>query len=489
MSIRTNANVIRTKSHIVKKVPYWLKSETVMREPEKNFVNSLFAERRVMTVSQLTAQIKGTLERSLANIEVRGEISNFKHHSSGHWYFTLKDASSQIRAVFYKQWNRLVRFTPEDGMDVRVRGRVSVYEQRGEYQFIVDMIAPVGVGAQQLAFEQQHKRLKALGFFDEGRKRKLPLLPQRIGIVTSPAGSVIRDILQVLGRRNPLIPILIAPARVQGAGAASEIASAIELLNRRTMTEGGEIDVIILARGGGAAEDLWAFNEEVVARAIFKSGIPIVSAVGHETNITIADLVADMRAPTPSAAAEMVAPPATDLLNRIAKAGDHLSRAMRHRLLVLSSRLQDLRTRRAFADAIDRFQSAIRYYRELDERAARALAMQIQQANLRLRNAETALLTLDLRAPLKFALMRTTTLNAQLRHAIEEDIASSRHQLAEHAARLEMLSPLRVLGRGYVVAKNEDGQIVTRAVGLRIGDRLRLKFSDKEIGCEINQTE
>ena len=460
-----------------------------MREPEKNPANSLFAARRVLTVSQLTAQIKGALEKNFSNIEVRGEISNFKPQPSGHWYFTLKDARAQIRAVFYKQWNRLVRFTPEDGMDVRIRGRVSVYEQRGEYQFLVDMIEPVGIGAQQLAFEQQHKRLDGLGYFDQRRKRKLPALPQRIGIVTSLAGSVIRDILHILSRRNPLIPILIAPTRVQGTGAASEIASAINLLNRQIMAEGPEIEVIILARGGGAAEDLWAFNEEIVARAIFKSAIPIVSAVGHETNITIADLVADLRAPTPSAAAEMVAPTAADLISRVAKAQGHLSRAMEHRLLVFRSRLQDLRNRRAFADAIERFQSAIRYYRELDERAARALEVQIQQADLRLRHTERALSTHDLRAPLRLARIQASTLSVQLRQVIDENIATSRHRLGELAGRLEMLSPLRVLGRGYVVAKNEDGTVVTRAGGLNVGDRLRLKFSDKEVGCEINQTD
>jgi exodeoxyribonuclease VII large subunit len=460
-----------------------------MREPEKNPVNSLFAARQVLTVSQLTAQIKGSLERGFSNIEVRGQISNYKTHPSGHWYFTLKDARAQIRAVFYKQWNRLVRFTPENGMDVRLRGRVSVYEQRGEYQFIVDIIEPVGIGAQQLAFEQQHKRLAGLGFFDQQRKRKLPAFPQRIGVVTSLGGSVIRDILHVLSRRNPLIPILIAPARVQGAGAASEIANAINLLNRQIMTEGPEIEVIILARGGGGAEDLWAFNEEIVARAIFSSRIPIVSAVGHETDITIADLVADLRASTPSVAAEMVAPTAADLSNRVAKASGHLSRAMEHRLLVWRTRLQYLCNRRAFADAIERFQTVIRYYRELDERAARALEVQIQQAGLRLRHVERVLSTHDLRAPLKLASMRANTLSAQLRKVIDEDLAASRHRLGEHAARLEMLSPLRVLGRGYVVAKNEDGQIVTRASGLQVGDRLRLKFSDKEVGCEINQTD
>lgn len=463
-----------------------------MTEPAKpaaNIANALFSERKLLTVSQLTAQIRGSLERTFSNIEVRGEISNFKKHSSGHWYFTLKDARAQIRAVFYKQWNRLVRFTPEDGQDVRIRGRVTVYDQRGEYQFIVDTIEPVGIGAQQLAFEQQYKRLEALGFFDPHRKRKLPLLPQRIGIATSPAGSVIRDILQVLGRRNPLIPILIAPTRVQGPGAAAEIAHAIEMLNRKGLTQGPEIDVIILARGGGAAEDLWAFNEEPVAKAIFNSRVPVLSAVGHETNSTIADLVADLRAPTPSAAAELVAPARDELIERLSKTGDHLSRAIRHQLLMLHSRVQDLRTRRAFTNTTRRVQAAIAHYRDLDNCAARSLSAQVQQMLLRLRRAETAICTMDLQAALKLDHMRIDALSDQVWHSMEELLSIKQRDLAEQAARLEMLSPLRVLSRGYVVAKDEAGHLVTRAAGLEKGDRLKLVFSDKEVGCEITQTE
>jgi len=464
-----------------------------MSEPAnttKNNVNDLFAQRPLLTVSQLTAQIRSSLERAFSNIEVRGEISNFKKHSaSGHWYFTLKDSRAQIRAVFYKQWNRLVRFTPEDGQDVRVRGRVTVYDQRGEYQFIVDMIEPVGIGAQQLAFEQQYKRMESLGFFDPNRKRKLPMFPQRIGIVTSPAGSVIRDILQVLGRRNPLIPILIAPTRVQGVGASGEIAQAITMLNRQGLTEGPDIDVIILARGGGATEDLWAFNEEPVAKAIFNSRVPVLSAVGHETNSTIADLVADLRAPTPSAAAELVAPARIDLLEHLSKTGNHLSRAIKHQLLIFQSHLHDLRTRRAFASTASRVQSAIAHYRDLDNQAARALNAQVQKMQVRLRRAETTICTLDLQASSRLASMRLNTLGDQLCHAMQKRHADARQVLSEDAARLDMLSPLRVLSRGYVVAKDDEGHLVTRAAGLEKGDRLRLTFSDKEVGCEVNQTE
>src|SRR5262245_41261118 len=263
-----------------------------MNDSSSNLLAALFAEQRVLTVTELTEQVKDTLESEFSALHVQGEVSTYKRHQSGQWNFTLKDSHSQLRAVCYRQWNRLMRFERENGLEVRLRGRLSVYEPRGEYQLIVEVMEPLGVGALQLAFEQQVRRLAAEGLFDEARKKKLPLLPRRVGIVTSPVGAALRDMLQILGRRNRGIDVMITPVRVQGAGAAREIVDAIRLLNKHAKKPGNEIDVIIVGRGGGSIEDLGAFHEEPVARAIYESEIPIVSAVGHETDYTIADFVA-----------------------------------------------------------------------------------------------------------------------------------------------------------------------------------------------------
>src|ERR1051325_5088234 len=265
-----------------------------------SFLEQLLKERRALSVSELTAEIKILVENRFVDVWVEGEISNFKRHSSGHWYFSLKDEGATLRCASFRMQNRLIRFTPEDGLSVRARGRLSLYEARGEYQLLVESLEPVGVGALQLAFEQLKRRLDADGLFDIGRKRELPILPRTIGVVTSPTGAALRDIIRVLTRRNEAVNILIAPARVQGEGAAEEIAAAIENLNRQP-----EVEVIIVGGGGGSIEDLWAFNEERVARAIHASRVPVISAVGHETDFTIADFVADLRASTPSAAAEL----------------------------------------------------------------------------------------------------------------------------------------------------------------------------------------
>ena len=259
---------------------------------------SLFdaTERLPLTVSQLTASIRVELERRFGSVWVEGEISNFRAHGSGHWYFTLKDEFAQLRAACYRSNNQRIRFRPEDGLQIRARGRVSVYEAKGEYQLIVEALEPVGAGALQLAFEQTKARLLAEGLFATELKRAIPIFPRRIGVVTSPSGAALRDIINVISRRTRSVHLLVAPARVQGDGAAGEIARAIRFLNEhhaRVRQESG-IDVIIVGRGGGSIEDLWAFNEEVVARAIRASMIPVISAVGHETDFTIADFAADL---------------------------------------------------------------------------------------------------------------------------------------------------------------------------------------------------
>src|SRR5213079_102668 len=270
-------------------------------------------ERQPVSVSELTASIRGALEKRFASVWVEGEISNFRAQNSGHWYFTLKDEFAQLRSACYRSSNQRIRFRPEDGLQVRARGRLSVYEPKGEYQLIVEALEPVGAGALQLAFEQTKARLQAEGLFARKLKRSIPFFPQRIGVVTSASGAAIRDILNVISRRTRTVHVLFVPARVQGDGAGSDIARAVRFVNQyhqRATAQGrvhDGIDVLIVGRGGGSTEDLWAFNQEEVARAIRASDIPVISAIGHETDVTIADFAADVRAATPSAAAEIVA--------------------------------------------------------------------------------------------------------------------------------------------------------------------------------------
>jgi exodeoxyribonuclease VII large subunit len=456
----------------------------VMNDSSSKLLAALFAERQILTVSELTARIKDLLEIEFFALHVQGEISNYKCFQSGHWYFTLKDSQTQLRAVFFKQWNRLMRFEPENGLEVRIRGRLSVYETRGEYQIIVETMEPIGVGALQLAFEQQVKRLAAEGLFDEARKRPLPMLPRRIGIVTSPVGAVLRDMLQILGRRNRGIDILITPVRVQGTTAGREIADAIRLLNTYSKKRGNQIDVIIVGRGGGSLEDLWAFNEEYVARAIYESGIPVVSAVGHETDFTIADFVADLRAPTPSAAAELVAPESSDLLARVDDLQLSLGRVMNYYLFARRAQLRDLIASRGFARTAATVLSLSNKRRELEMRAAGALKENLRDVRLRVHEAHRRLAATDLRAPLAVKSARLELLDQRMARAIQRLIEQKQHRLAVRASKLDMLSPLAVLGRGYALVKDETGHLVARAASVKEGQDLSLRFEDGEVACQ-----
>src|SRR6202158_398113 len=299
--------------------------------------------------------IRGELEKRFSSVWVEGEISNFRAHGSGHWYFTLKDEFAQLRSACYRSSNQRIRFRPEDGLQVRARGRLSVYEQKGEYQLIVEALEPVGAGALQLAFEQTKARLQAEGLFAEGVKRAIPMFPRRIGVITSPSGAAIRDILNVISRRTRTVHVLFVPARVQGDGSAQEVARAIKFLNdfhARALSEGridAGIDVMIVGRGGGSIEDLWAFNEEVLARAIRSSTIPVISAVGHETDFTIADFVADLRAPTPSAAAELVICTHESLVDRLDASDSKLLQSVRLKIALSARALHGVAVDRASA--------------------------------------------------------------------------------------------------------------------------------------------
>lgn len=458
-----------------------------MTDENHNSLDTLFAERRALSVSELTRRVKAHLERDFTSLLVEGEISNYKSHPSGHWYFSLKDAESQIKAVFFRNWNRLVKFVPQNGMSVLVRGRLTVYEPQGNYQILVETMEPVGVGALQLAFEQQVKRLRAEGLFDRERKRKLPLLPRRVGIVTSPAGAALRDLLQILERRNRGLDVIIAPVKVQGAGAAREIAEAIRQLNQIAKQPGRPIDVLIVGRGGGSMEDLWAFNEEEVARAIHQSEIPVISAVGHETDMTIADLVADVRAATPSAAAEIVSAGSADLLMRVDELQTALARVISYYLLRRKTEWRSLIQSRGFAETANRVVAGKRLSHDFVARAAEALKENLRQSRFRVHRAQLAIAQTDLRSLLANRRSRLTLLDQRSDRAIEHAIERRKNLLAVMSSQLQMLSPLAVLGRGYAIAKDEAGHLVTRAAAVAPGQDLTVIFEDGKVECEVKE--
>lgn len=458
-----------------------------MNDTGSKLLAALFTEQSVLGVSELTERIKDLLEGEFFALQVQGEVSNYKAYQSGHWYFTLKDSDAQLRAVFFKQWNRLMRFEPENGLEVRVRGRLSVYEARGEYQLIVETMEPVGVGALQLAFEQRIKQLAAEGLFDEARKRPLPPLPKRIAIVTSPVGAVLHDMLQILERRNRGIDVLVAPVRVQGTGAAREIAEAIKLINSFAKKNAEPVDVIIVGRGGGSMEDLWAFNEEIVARAIYESAIPVVSAVGHETDVTIADFVADLRAPTPSAAAELVARESSLLKERVALLQQSLEQGILRYFSRQRLRLRELIESRGFDAIVQTVPAIASQRRELDRRAADALRANLQRATVRFLQLERRLAMTDFRASIRLKASRLAALDQRLQTAMRAALKSQRGDLAIAAGKLQMLSPLAVLGRGYAIVKDEQGRLIPRAAGLASDQSVTIRFEDGEVSAQIKK--
>jgi exodeoxyribonuclease VII large subunit len=448
---------------------------------QPSIYEKLQQKRRALSVSELTAQIKILLEGRLIDVLVEGEVSNFRRHSSGHWYFTLKDEAAMIKCACYRTQNRLIRFTPTDGLTVRARGRLSVYETRGEYQLAVDFLEPSGIGALQLAFEQLKAKLEAEGLFDSGRKRGLPLLPRCIGVVTSPTGAAVRDILRTIKRRNDGISLLIAPVRVQGDGAAGDIVEAIALLNSLT-----EVDVIIVGRGGGSIEDLWCFNEEKVARAIFNSRVPVISAVGHETDFTIADFVADMRASTPSGAAELVAVARQDMCARVSGMSERMAASMRYRLLELSRKLSRLRSSRA----IDLMPVVVRNMSRRIDDSVYAMESAVRKS-LRKRRDGLGALSLRLRdADVRAAMARhnnaLSLLNARLAGAIQAASAQGRERLSLAAGKLQSMSPLAVLGRGYAIAFDRKGRIIKHPLDVVRGDLVRVRVADGEMDCTKN---
>jgi exodeoxyribonuclease VII large subunit len=441
--------------------------------------------RRVWPVSELVAQARAFVEQVFADVWVEGEISNCRSAPSGHIYFTLKDAEAQLPVVLFRRQALLLRFRPEDGLHVLVRGRVSVYEQRGQMQLVAETLEPVGAGSLQLAFEQLRERLKAEGLFDSTRKRPLPRFPRTAAIVTSPTGAVIRDFLNIVSRRHSGLNVLLYPVSVQGDSAPAEIETALAELNAAWRDCSLQVDLIVLARGGGSLEDLAAFNSERVARGIASSGLPVVSAVGHETDFTIADFVADLRAPTPSAAAELVTEAQHNVAEHLAAQAHRLERAARYQLL---------HARQCFADlGFDRAESRVaaqlmRLAQRLDDLAFReesALAVQIRQRQTRVAELAAAILRHDPRRALAQARERLAALHARLNHAMERALHASAFTVNALAARLHALSPLAVLDRGYALVLSPEGALIRTTAQLVPGSPVTTRLADGTFSSRV----
>jgi exodeoxyribonuclease VII large subunit len=438
-------------------------------------------ERRTVTVSELTLAIRNTLESRFIDVWVEGELSNCKLWNSGHLFFSLKDDRAQIKAIMYRSDVRYLKFKAEDGLHVVARGRVSVYEPKGECQFTCEYLEPKGFGARQVAFEQLKRKLQAEGLFDEARKRPIPSLPRKIGIVTSLDGAALRDIIKVLRRRYPNAHLVIRPTRVQGEGAATEIARAL-----RDIARVPGVHVVIVGRGGGSVEDLWAFNEETVARAILACPVPVISAVGHEVDYTIADFVADLRAPTPSAAAEIVVRRKDDYCGRIDRLTERLRSAARTGMQRRRSAVQLLSGRRGFATFPARIAMRGRHAAELTHSLRRATDEQLARRERYLGRLRLRLEALDLRRRLGVIRNRLIAGDARLTAGMTRRRHHADGRVRALAARLDTLSPLGVLARGYSVTWNADRSgIIRSAAEVQRGDRVHVTLHEGELSCDV----
>ncbi|HEU0119829.1 MAG TPA: exodeoxyribonuclease VII large subunit [Bryobacteraceae bacterium] len=432
----------------------------------------LTPQRREYTVGELTAEMAALLADAYTGIWVRGEVSGCKLAASGHAYFTLKDDNATIRAACWKGAYRLLKIKPKDGLEVLARGRIEIYEPRGEYQFIVESLEPVGEGALQAAFEKLKNRLAAEGLFDQDRKRPLPRLPRRIGVITSPTGAVIRDILHVLERRFPGLHVRLFPAQVQGPGSAAQVAAGLDYFSKHPWA-----DVVILARGGGSLEDLWTFNEEEVARAIARSNVPIISAIGHETDFTIADFAADRRAPTPSAAAEIVTESREAIYTQIRAAHSRIAQSMRLGLSRAARRLDSLGTGRAQMTIERRLFRAGQRLDFASQALQTAWSRQASGAGDRLEQIDRRLRRLDLRIRLQSARLRLEQATSRAESAIERRLAVLRSQLDRPSARLSALDPLQILERGFAVVTSDNGAVLRHPAGAPPGTLLRIRLA------------
>ncbi|HEY1984368.1 MAG TPA: exodeoxyribonuclease VII large subunit [Terracidiphilus sp.] len=429
--------------------------------------------RKIWPVRELVGQVRDLVEQEYGDVWVEGEISNFRPAPSGHLYFTLKDADSQLPAVLFRRQAVLLRFRPEDGLHVLVRGRVSVYEQRGQMQLVAETMEPVGAGSLQLAFEQLKERLKAEGLFDAGRKRPLPAFPRTVGIVTSPTGAVIRDFLNIAARRHSGLNVLICPVSVQGEMSPGEIEAALTCLN-----SSGLVDVIVLARGGGSLEDLAAFNSERVARAIAGSRLPVVSAIGHETDFTIADFAADLRAPTPSAAAELITEAQHKIAEHVATFSHRLERAARFQVLQARQRLTRVPAGRADSRMAKRMHRLEQRLDDLNSQLEMAVTQQVRRSQQEVASLSAAVLRHDPRQQLAHARGHFDSCRVRLDRMLERMIDSARGRLSAIDGRLHSLSPLAVLDRGYALVLDADGALVRSATQIKAGDSILGRLSD-----------
>ena len=438
--------------------------------------------RRIWPVRELVGRVRDLVEQEFGDVWVEGEISNFRPAPSGHIYFTLKDADAQLPVVLFRRQAMLLRFRPEDGLHVLARGRVSVYEQRGQMQLVAETMEPVGAGSLQLAFEQLKEKLKAEGLFDTSRKRSLPPFPRTVGIVTSPTGAVIRDFLNIVARRHSGLNVLLCPVSVQGDFSAGEVEAALACLNASRL-----VDVIVIARGGGSLEDLAPFNGERVARAIVASRLPVVSAIGHETDFTIADFAADLRAPTPSAAAELITEAQHNIAEHLARLNHRLDRAARFQILQARQRL----TRVPAVRAESRMAALLhRLEQRLDDLAFRMESAVTQQIRARQREVVELMATTlrhDPRQQLAHARGHFEACRSRLERTLERTIDAAHGRLNAIRARLHSLSPLAVLDRGYALVLDAEGVLVRSASQVVAGDHVRTRLSDGEFTSRVTE--
>ncbi|MBY0385427.1 exodeoxyribonuclease VII large subunit [bacterium] len=449
------------------------KAEVIPSVETKKIEEAPAAE--ILTVSSLNQMIKQQIEGNFQSIWLQGEISNFKAHTSGHYYFSLKDDKSQISAVMFKGFNGRLKFQPDSGMEVIVRGRVTVYEPRGNYQIFCESMEPVGAGALQRAYEQLKNKLQLEGLFNPEHKQKIPLLPKSIGVVTSPSGAAIQDILNILGRRYRSGKITVIPARVQGEGAAQEVVRGIQLANSL-----GGFDVLIVGRGGGSIEDMWCFNEEIVARAIFASKIPIISAVGHEIDFTIADFVADVRAPTPSAAAELVAKSAVELEEKIRGLQNSLRKNIQHQLSLLQGKLNQLQSQ--LVDPKRRLQDLAIRCDELQQRLVLSWQRYVRDQKMQLR-----LLRQKVQSPktsIEALRQRILTATKQLTKETQQTLLVRQKNLSSVVSMLDSLSPLRVVGRGYALLFDGD-KIIKNSKQVKKNQELDVQLAEGALRVSV----
>jgi exodeoxyribonuclease VII large subunit len=458
-----------------------------MGKMKSSLLNSLFddEERRPLSVSELNEQVKGALEKNFASVWIEAEIVNFVAANSGHWYFTLHDGSSQLKAACYVRNNSRIRFQPFDGLQVRVRGKLSVYQPKGEYQILVESLQPVGEGALKVAFEQIKAKLFKEGLFDEELKRELPFFPRRVGVVTSPNGAAFHDILNVLSRRTRSVHITLIPTRVQGETAGEEITNAINLANKYNENTIDKIDVLIVGRGGGSAEDLWAFNEETVARAIRNSKIPVISAVGHEIDFTIADFVADRRAPTPSAAAEIVAESEDQIEAFIFQKTQDLLQSIDYKMLQSRSDLQAF----ALSSVFTEFPQRVKDWRyEIEDFQAQmrdAVSEEIKNKEQRLVTLTNRISPLKLASKLNEKKTRLALLRQKQMSAIKNAIDGKEEKLKIKMASLDALSPLSVLKRGFSIVQTDAGEILRDAEKVKVNDSVKILLARGKLKAKV----